>query len=103
MTMLHDLLEESDYAEDLRKMQKELNEYSARFKLYEALLVESTDTDNMFDETARMLDAAKRGLGIANRLKTPEDRKKHRSRIMTTMNHLRSQLRNIEQAIAALA
>lgn len=101
MKTLINLIHESNYAEDLRDAQKELQEFEARLKLYKGLLVESADTDNLFDETARMLAAAKRGLGIANKLKKPEDRKKNRSRIMGTMNKLRAQLKRIEQAIAA--
>lgn len=95
------MIHESNYAEDLRDMEKVLLECEARFKLYRGLIVESEDTDNLFDETARMLAAAKRGLGITNKLKNPEDRKRHRSRIMGTLNKLRAQLGRIEKAIAA--
>lgn len=37
----------------------------------------------------RQLRAAKRALGIANKLKNPASRKKHKSRIFSAMNKLR--------------
>ena len=97
------MIEESNNAEDLRDMQARLTEYTEIYKSLKILLNEEADVGNMFDDTARMLDAAKRGLGIANKLKSPEDRKKHRSKIMGTLNKLRAQLSRISDAISAAA
>jgi hypothetical protein len=101
MKTLISLIHESNDAEDLRDLHDTYLEIETILETYRSVLTESEDTDNLFDETARMLAAAKRGLGIANKLRTPEDRAKNRSRIMGTMNRLRAQLRRIEKAIEA--
>lgn len=36
------------------------------------------------------LDAAKKGLGIANTMKNPADKAKHRSRVMSNLNQIRA-------------
>lgn len=58
--------------------------------------------DKMFDmlfKMAEQLDAAKRGLGLANKLKDAEERKKHRSRIMVNLNKLRGLISSAETAL----
>jgi hypothetical protein len=53
--------------------------------------VETTGIDAT--ELEKRLDAAKRGLGIANKLKNPIEKKKHLSRILTNLNKIRSALK----------
>lgn len=43
--------------------------------------------------------AANRGIGLANKLKNPEDKKKHQSRVMSNLNNLRKLLSSIEKEI----
>lgn len=42
-----------------------------------------------------MFDAAKRALGIANKLKDPADRKKHLARVMSGLNKIRTAIRRL--------
>ncbi len=93
------MIEESNNAEDVRDMEALLVEYTEIYKTLKILLVESADVNALFDEASKMLAAAKRGLGIANKLKDPEGRKKNRSRIMGTLNKLRGSLSRIAKAI----
>ena len=99
MKTLISMIEESNNAEDVRDMQALLAEYTEIYKSLKILLVESENVNALFDETSRMLAAAKRGLGITNKLKDPEGRKKNRSRIMGTLNKLRGKLSQIAKAL----
>jgi len=101
MKTLIGLIHESNYAEDLREIEEVLTELETQLVGYRSLLTESENVNALFDETSSMLAAAKRGLGIANKLKDPEGRKKNRSRIMGTLNKLRAQLGKIAKAVAA--
>ena len=49
-----------------------------------------------FDETAKRLEAARRGLGLANTLKDPVERRKHKSRILGNLNRIRKMLYDIQ-------
>ncbi len=53
----------------------------------------------LFDETMKMLAAAKRGLGITNKLKDSPLRTKSRSRIMGNLNRIRAKLGRISKAL----
>jgi hypothetical protein len=57
------------------------------------------DLNQMFSVAAARLDASRRALGIANRLATPEERRKHRSRIMIALNSLRGLLGEISREL----
>jgi len=57
--------------------------------------------DRMFDETSKMLDAAKRGLGLTNKLKDSASRTKFRSRVMGNLNRIRAKLMRITKALSA--
>jgi hypothetical protein len=54
---------------------------------------------DMLQDALNKYSAAKRGLGIANKLQDPADRAVHRSRIMGNMNRLRALVRSIEQKL----
>lgn len=61
----------------------------------------SDEVYNTLFKLAEQADAARRGLGIANKLRDPADRRKHRSRIMTNLNRMRALIRKAEQALDA--
>lgn len=46
------------------------------------------------DQLQMMFDAARRGLGLANKLR-PEDKKKHLKRIMSNLNTIRAALKRL--------
>lgn len=48
--------------------------------------------DSTIDQVAAMLDAAKRGLGFANKLRNPEDKKKHVRAVFINLNKIRAAL-----------
>ena len=50
------------------------------------------------DDAIRRMQAAKRGLGIANRL-SGEDKRRHQSRILGNMNRIRAIIRRVEKEI----
>lgn len=53
--------------------------------------------DASLDQIAFMFDAAKRGIGLVNRLKNPADKKKHLKAVFGNVNKLRAALaRTIE-------
>lgn len=49
-------------------------------------------TDATIDQVAAMLDAAKRGLGFANKLRNPADKKKHVRAVFINLNKIRAAL-----------
>ncbi len=57
--------------------------------------------DNRIAELSTRLDAAKRGLGLANKLKNAAEKKQHLSRIMGNLNRLRGALQRIIDSIEA--
>lgn len=61
------------------------------------MLNETTVIDDTvgLEEIASMMDGARRGLGIANRLTDPEMRKKHVRAIFINMNKIRGALARI--------
>lgn len=76
----------------------------------EQILVEFDQLDERVDENSSLQDqldvasfrfaTASRALGLTNKLKDPASRAKHRSRVMTMLNKLRSTLRTLETLIA---
>jgi hypothetical protein len=61
------------------------------------MLIEAVEIpDNVsLDQIASMMDAAKRGLGIVNKMKNPVDKKKHASAVLSNMNKIRSALQRV--------
>ena len=55
--------------------------------------------EKQFDEVFQRLQAAKRGLGLANKLETPQERKFHKARVMGNMNKIRHMLYNIQKTL----
>jgi hypothetical protein len=48
------------------------------------------DLGSMFDEAVKRLEAARRGLGLVNKLPPGDERKANRSRIMGNLNRIRA-------------
>lgn len=57
------------------------------------------DVVDAMDRVIAQMEAAKRALGITNRLEPGPARKQHRSRIMSNMNRIRANLRRIEKML----
>lgn len=53
----------------------------------------------MLDEAHRRFTAARKALGISNKLKDNEQRKRHKSKIMTAINNLRGLLAEISKVL----
>jgi hypothetical protein len=63
------------------------------------ILEEKVETEGAsIEKLEKMLDAAKRGLGLANKLK-PGDKKSHLSRIMSNINVIRNALNRLVKAL----
>lgn len=52
------------------------------------------------DQVMKQMDAAKRGLGLVNKLSDSPSRTKNRSRVMGNMNRIRGNIRRIEKMLA---
>lgn len=57
------------------------------------------EINTKFEEALKRLQAARHGLGLANKLRNPEDRKKNKSRIMSNLNIIRLIVQQIEQQL----
>lgn len=57
--------------------------------------VDMSDLSAAFDEAAKRLDAAKRGLGLVNKLPPGDQRTENRRRIMANLNRLRALIARI--------
>jgi hypothetical protein len=96
--MLEQILFESEY-KDLEYALKKLYIRNKKRQLNEGVLdfENNLELNELFDEAIFRLGAAKRALGFANKLQTPEERKKHKSRVISAMNRLRNFIRVIEE------
>jgi len=54
------------------------------------------------DTVMKQMDAARRGLGLVNKLADSPSRTKNRSRVMGNMNRIRGNLRRIEKMLAGM-
>lgn len=55
--------------------------------------------DDQLGQAITQFDAARRALGIANRLQNPKDRAKHKQRVMAMLNRLRASMNRLTTAI----
>jgi len=103
------LLELSNSAVEDKSLIQELNDIRLRLlSCNEAsrVLRENSESTARFYEVGDMLNdalvkynAAKKGLGITNKLKDPAQKAVHRSRIMANLNSLRALVRKIEKSL----
>ena len=89
-----------DVEVQLAECQVELNNHIKFVKDLPLTEAETMDIESMFDETVRMLTAAKRGLGLTNKLSDSPSRTRFRSRIMGNLNRIRAKLARITKALA---
>jgi hypothetical protein len=52
-------------------------------------------------EVNKMMQAAKRGMGLTNKIKDPGKRAMHKSTVMSNMNRIRAAVKRIGKAVAA--
>lgn len=100
MSFIDQILEEREFKNDIealeeefKGMEQEFNELKERAeKLNEDAMDfgDKTDIGEIFDEAQKRMKTAKWAFGLTNKLKSPEDRKKHRRNIITVMNKLRA-------------
>ncbi len=69
--------------------------------LMEDMQTYTNDLEAQIDVAIKRLSAAKRALGIANRLTDEASRKKHRSRILGMLNQIRASLWHLQDALQA--
>lgn len=95
--MLEEIFFESEY-KDLELKLKKLYIKNKKRQLKEGVLDfdSNLELNELFDEAIFRLGAAKRALGFANKLRTPQERRTHKSRIISAMNRLRNFIRIIE-------
>ena len=60
---------------------------------------EGSDSVQQLEILMSKLEACSRALGIANKLPSPEDKKKYRSRVMGFMNQLRPMFNRVAKAL----
>ena len=53
------------------------------------------DLDDQMHELSKRREAARKGIGITNRMKASPERTKHRSRVMSNLNVIRAQLNRV--------
>ena len=109
MDMLREMLEiRQDQAQN-RKLNEEYALLKRRFAACltsATTLVENTGNDlsvstlDSLDEISKRFDAAKRGLGLVNKLSPGPSKKKHASRILGNLNRIRGLLRRVENQLA---
>lgn len=103
MSFLKEIIEEREEEIELNNIEKELIEaeeflLSIKRQLDEAVMdFGDMEEGKIFDEAQRRLAAAKNAFGIVNRLRNPEERKTHRSRLAGYMNRLRALLGRLVQ------
>jgi hypothetical protein len=61
------------------------------------ILVESVDDTQDYDEAISRLAAAKRAMGIINRMPKGPYKKQHASRVFTNLNHIRNNITKLIQ------
>lgn len=86
------------------KLEEISSVYVIKQMLAEMAKFQVTDTSNMdplaaFDLISKQFAAARRALGITNKLKNPEERQKYKSRTLGAMNSIRAALRRLEKQI----
>ena len=100
MSFLEQILEDREYNNDIAQLQEELTEIEQTLdqlkekanKLNEDAMdfPNQSSVGEIFDEAMKRLKTAKWAFGLTNKLKNPEDKKKHRRNIIIVMNKLRA-------------
>ena len=98
-----------EYKSDISILETDLNVLGEQLEtliIQSQLLIEKqTDdivTDQMlaaFDKAMKQFAAAKRGMGLVNKLEPGPSRAKHASRVMSNMNRIRGTIAKIEKML----
>ena len=110
-TLLEILSYEHSYEEletELLTLEEQYEDYKNRFESGVALglLNEKEGSDNLqqealslFMEMQKRFEAAKRALGLVNKLKDSPSRTRNRSRIMSNLNKIRGSLQRLDKIL----
>jgi len=92
---------------DENKINEELDVIADKLSLFEKVNIEPIKGEASYDELMNLMGdailkftAARKGIGIANKLSNPKERQKHRSAIMGNLNRLRGLMARIDKAMA---
>ena len=68
---------------------------------YEEQLIEAVEIpdDVTLEDIEKMFDAARRGLGIVNKIKDPVNKKKHASAVLSNLNKIRAAMQRVVNAM----
>ena len=79
------------------KTEKHYNQVLEDVKINESTLMNAIDSD--LNDLSNRFDAAKRGLGIVNRLSAGQTKLKHTQRVMSNLSRIRTDIANLEKKI----
>lgn len=95
------LNEEINY-EKLNEDFKMLEEMHKVFEYLDPITKELLDLQNDLDSATHLFFVARNALGIVNKLKDPEYKKKHARKVMTLLNQLRAKMQHAEKKLNAV-
>jgi hypothetical protein len=103
MSFIDQILEEREFEQDIAKFKPELEEMEKQLSELKEQMVKLDEIEDpmafsrkdqsvgeLFDEAQKRMNTAKWAFGLTNKLKNPEDRKKHRKNFIIVMNKLRA-------------
>lgn len=109
MSFLDQIIEDREYQTEMQGYEEELvrleEELNNLYEKAQALKEDATDfpesmsVGEIFDEAQKRMKTAKWAFGLTNKLKNPEDRKKHRRNIIIVMNKLRALINKLIQKL----
>jgi hypothetical protein len=93
----------ADNTAELNREFAELSERYADIKTQVGFLKESADSvaflASMIEQISARFDAAKRGLGLVNKLTPGQSKRKHASRVMINLNTIRRELAQLTKTL----
>lgn len=103
MSFIDQIFEEREFKQDMEALGQELEEMESELSLLREKAKKLNEADDpmafaqgdksvgeLFDEAQKRMNTAKWAFGLTNKLKDPEDRRKHRRNFMIVMNKLRA-------------
>lgn len=98
MTLLKNLLESAKPKK--KKMARKMHKGKRKLKEAVQPVDPTLEIEQQLEILEQRLAAAKRGLGFANKLKNPVQKKKHMGLVLTNLNKIRGQLGQVMATIA---
>ena len=109
MSFVDQILEDREFVLEMKQFEEECDKLEEEFvglkERFEKLNEGPTDfkegmsVGEIFDEAEKRLKTAKWALGLTNKLKKPEDRKKHRRNVMIALNKLNGLIRKLARKL----